>query len=81
MQEELAFKAQLHQSELNETRTRMEYSMEEVDSRAQREVESRLQDALQEMRQQHEAQTQIYREELESMYESKVRLSFPALTV
>lgn len=68
----MAFKSQLYQSELNETRTRMEYTMEEVDSRTQKELESRLRDALADLRKQHEAQTQIHREELEMLYESKV---------
>lgn len=72
IQEELTFKTQLHQSELNETRTRMEFTMDEVDSRTQKEVEHRLQEALADLRRQHEQQTQIYREEMESLYESKV---------
>lgn len=46
--------------------------MDEVDSKTQKEVESRLQEALAEFRAQHELQTQIYREELETLYESKV---------
>lgn len=46
--------------------------MDEVDTKAQREVESRLGEALIELRAQHELQTQIYREELEAIYESKV---------
>ena len=69
----MAFKAQLYQSELEETRTRLEFTMDEVDSKTQKEVESRLKEALAELRAQHEQQTQIYREELETMYESKVK--------
>ena len=51
----------------------MEYTMEEVDSRTQHELESRLRDALADLRKQHEEQTHIHREELEMLYESKVR--------
>lgn len=69
----MAFKSDLYQSELSETRTRMEYTMEEVDSKTQREMESKLQEALADFRKHHELQTQIHRDELESMYEAKVR--------
>lgn len=72
-QEELAFKSQLHQSELNETRTRMEISMEEVDSKVQREYEHKLQEALADFRHQHETEMRHYRDDLEVMYEGKVR--------
>jgi cellobiose-specific phosphotransferase system component IIA len=51
----------------------MEYTMEEVDVKKQKEMENRLQEALAEFREQHEIQTQIHREELESLYETKVK--------
>lgn len=72
MQEELEFKNQLHQSEISEARTRMEYTLDEVDSRTQKEAEHRLQEALADLRRQQEAQTQVYKVSMESMYESKV---------
>lgn len=46
--------------------------MEEVDTKTQREMESRLQEALADFRRQNEVQTQIHREEMESLYEAKV---------
>lgn len=46
--------------------------MEEVDSKAQREYEHKLQEALADFRQQHEGEMRRYREELEIIYESKV---------
>ena len=52
----------------------MEYTMEEVDTRTQKEMETRLQEALADFRRQHEIQTQIHREELETLYEAKVIL-------
>lgn len=72
LQEELAFKSQLHQSEINETRTRMEVSMEEVDTRAQREYEHKLEEALADFREQHDDEMRRYRQEMEYMYEAKV---------
>jgi len=72
LKEELAFKAQLHQSEMNETRTRMELSVDECDNKAQREYEHRLEEALADFRLQHETEMRRYREEMEIMYESKI---------
>ncbi|XP_067935431.1 lamin-B1-like [Watersipora subatra] len=72
LKEELAFLKQLHQSELNETRTRMEISMEEVDDKVQREYDNKLQEALHDFRRQHELEMKRYREEMEVMYESKI---------
>lgn len=46
----------------------------EVDSGRQREFESKLAEALTEMRAQHEDQVHLYKEELEKTYNSKVRV-------
>lgn len=68
----MAFQTQLHQAELAETRTRLEITLDEVDSRAEKEVENKLQSVLSDLRKQQEEQTQSYREDLENIYESKV---------
>ena len=47
--------------------------MDEIDSKAQREYEHKLEEALADFRLQHESEMRRYREELEIMYESKVR--------
>ena len=51
----------------------MELSVDEIDSKAQREYEHKLEEALADFRLQHESEMRRYREELEIMYESKVR--------
>ncbi|KAF6040300.1 Lam [Bugula neritina] len=73
LKEELAFQTQLHQAELAETRTRLEITLDEVDSRAEKEVENKLQSVLSDLRKQQEEQTQSYREDLENIYESKIQ--------
>lgn len=46
--------------------------MEEVDTKVQREYESKLAEALADFREQHEEEMRRYREDVEYMYESKV---------
>lgn len=46
--------------------------MVEIDSGRQLEFESKLAEALAELRAQHEAQVSLYKEELEKTYQSKV---------
>ena len=57
---------------MTETRSRFDYTLDETDSQTQQEVEHRLKEALADLRRQHELQTQVYKEEMASMYESKV---------
>ncbi|XP_067940631.1 prelamin-A/C-like [Watersipora subatra] len=72
LKEELDFKARLHESEMVETRSRLEFTLDESDVRAKEDAENRLQEALTDLRREHELQSQIHREELEALYESKV---------
>ena len=60
--------------ELNETRTRTEITMEEVDGRLTRDYESRLADALKQMREDYEYQIRTTREETEAVWLHKVKL-------
>lgn len=46
--------------------------MVEIDSGRQQEFESKLADALADLRAQHEDQVRLYKEELEKTYKSKV---------
>ncbi len=59
--------------ELNETRTRTEIQMEEVDGRVSRDYESRLAEALRQMREDYEYQIRTTREETEEVWLNKVR--------
>lgn len=47
--------------------------MVEIDSGRQQDFESKLSEALTELRRQHEEQLRIYKEEIEKTYNSKVR--------
>lgn len=58
--------------ELRETKRRHETRLVEIDNGRQREFESKLSEALQELRSQHEAQIRLYKEELEKTYGAKV---------
>lgn len=58
--------------EINETRRRRETRLVEVDSGSQIEYEYNLAQALREMREQHDAQVKLYKEELEQTYHAKV---------
>lgn len=72
LKEELAFLKQVHQEELNETVSRSRVVVEEVDGRLQTEYESRMKEALQEMRNDNDEQIRRMREETEAMYERKL---------
>lgn len=58
--------------ELRESKRRHESRIVEIDSGRQQEFESKLADALVELRTQHEDQVRLYKEELEKTYHSKV---------
>lgn len=66
--------------ELRETKRRHETRLVEIDNGRQREFESKLSEALQELRSQHEAQIRLYKEELEKTYGAKVS-SLPHATL
>ncbi|XP_030624644.1 lamin-B1 [Chanos chanos] len=76
--EELAFRRNMFEEEIKDTRRRHETRLVEIDSGKQVEYESKLALALAEMRQQHEEQVKLYKEEMEQTYMAKlenVRLS------
>lgn len=54
-------------------RSRYECRLVEVDSGRQKEFESKLADAMQQLRQEHESQIQQYKEDLERTFNAKVR--------
>ncbi|XP_023262932.1 lamin [Seriola lalandi dorsalis] len=72
LKEELEFQKNIYNEELRESKRRYESRMVEIDSGRQQEFESKLAEALCELRAQHEAQVQIYKEELEKTYQSKL---------
>ncbi|XP_040425523.1 lamin-L(III)-like isoform X1 [Cygnus olor] len=72
LQEQMTFQKRLHEDELKETKRVHESRMAEIESGRQREFESKLSDALQGLRKQHEEQIQGYKEELERTFSAKV---------
>ncbi|XP_029360707.1 lamin [Echeneis naucrates] len=72
LKEELEFQKNIYNEEIRESKRRYESRMVEIDSGRQQEFESKLAEALAELRAQHEAQVHLYKEELEKTYQSKL---------
>ncbi|KAK2172443.1 hypothetical protein NP493_960g01001 [Ridgeia piscesae] len=72
LKEELAFSRQIHSQELNESRMRTTVEVEEVDSRLQVDYEARLAEALQQMREENDAQIRATRGEAETYFQRKL---------
>ncbi|XP_075867865.1 lamin-A-like isoform X2 [Nelusetta ayraudi] len=72
LKEELEFQKNLHSEELREVKRRHESRVVELDNGRQQEFESKLAEALMEMRNQHEQQIKMYKEEIEKTYNSKL---------
>ncbi|NXV17445.1 LAML3 protein, partial [Cepphus grylle] len=72
LQEQVMFQKRLHEDELKETKRVHESRIAEIESGYQRELESKLLDALQGIRKEHEEQIQGYKEELERTFSAKV---------
>ncbi|XP_060765179.1 lamin-B1 [Neoarius graeffei] len=76
--EELEFRKNMFEEEIKDTRRRHETRLVEVDSGRQMEYEFKLAQALTDMRQQHDDQVKLYKEEMEQTYLAKlenIRLS------
>ncbi|TMS17948.1 Lamin-A [Larimichthys crocea] len=72
LKEELEFQKNLHSEELRETKRRHESRMVELDNGHQQDFESKLAEALVEMRNQHELQIKMYKDEIEKTYNTKL---------
>ncbi|XP_061839263.1 lamin-A-like isoform X2 [Nerophis lumbriciformis] len=72
LKEQLDFQKNLHSEELRETKRRHESRMVELDNGHQQDFESKLAEALTDMRSQHDLQIQLYKDELEKTYNSKL---------
>ncbi|XP_069736283.1 lamin-B1 isoform X1 [Phaenicophaeus curvirostris] len=70
--EDLEFRKNMYEEEINETRRKHETRLVEVDSGRQIEYEHKLAQALREIREQHDAQVKLYKEELEQTYHAKL---------
>uniref|UniRef100_A0AAR2JZR5 Lamin A n=1 Tax=Pygocentrus nattereri TaxID=42514 RepID=A0AAR2JZR5_PYGNA len=72
LKEELEFQKNIYSEELRESKRRHESRMVEIDSGRQQEFESKLAEALSELRGQHEEQLRIYKDEIEKTYNAKL---------
>ncbi|XP_073811634.1 lamin C isoform X2 [Musca autumnalis] len=73
LREELSFKDQVHVRELTETRSRRQIEISELDGRLSKEYEAKLQQSLQELRDQYESQMRANREEIELLYDNEIK--------
>ncbi|CAI5661699.1 unnamed protein product [Oreochromis niloticus] len=72
LKEELEFQKNIYNEELRESKRRFESRMVEIDSGRQQEFDSKLAEALIDLRAQHEEQVRLYKEEIEKTYNSKL---------
>jgi len=80
LDEELKFKIQLLEQQLEEVKTRKEIEITEMDGKLQEEYEDRLQKALNELRDVYDKQMTQNREDFGKLYESRVQELQAALT-
>lgn len=73
LKEELTFKDQVFQQELSESRSRRQVEISEIDGRLTEQYEAKLQQSLHELRDQYELQMRINREDIEGLYENKIK--------
>lgn len=73
LREELSFKDSVYQQQLTETRTRRQVEISEIDGRLSEKYEAKLQQALQDLRDQYESQMNNNRAEIEMLYEQKIK--------
>ncbi|XP_053350374.1 lamin [Clarias gariepinus] len=72
LKEELEFQKNIYAEEQRESKRRHESRMVEIDSGRNLDFESKLAEALIELRNQHEEQLRIYKEEIEKTYNAKL---------
>uniref|UniRef100_A0AAX7UB21 Lamin A n=1 Tax=Astatotilapia calliptera TaxID=8154 RepID=A0AAX7UB21_ASTCA len=72
LKEELEFQKNIYNEELRDSKRRFETRMVEIDSGRQQEFDSKLAEALIDLRGQHEEQVRLYKEEIEKTYNSKL---------
>ncbi|XP_053485201.1 lamin [Ictalurus furcatus] len=72
LKEELEFQKNIYAEELRESKRRHESRVVEIDGGRQMDFESKLAEALAELRGQHEEQLRIYKEEIEKTYSTRL---------
>ncbi|XP_066557578.1 lamin L3 isoform X2 [Amia ocellicauda] len=72
LREQMDFQKQLHEDEILKMRSRHETKLVEIESGRQKEIESKLTEALRQLRSEHEGQIQQYKEDLERTFSAKL---------
>lgn len=65
---------------MTETRTRRQIEISEIDGQLAEQYEAKLQQALQDLRDQYESQMANNRAEIELLYENKIKVSYLTMT-
>lgn len=73
LREELTFNNQIHFQEITDTRKRSHVEISEIDGRLAEEYEAKLQQSLRELREQYEHQMRSNREDIDVLYDAKVK--------
>uniref|UniRef100_A0A2M3Z5K3 Putative nuclear envelope protein n=1 Tax=Anopheles braziliensis TaxID=58242 RepID=A0A2M3Z5K3_9DIPT len=73
LREELTFKDQIHQQEVNETKNRRQIDITEIDGALSQQYEAKLQQTLNDLRQEYDDQLRINRSEISDLYETRLR--------
>lgn len=73
LREELSFRDELHAQEIVETRSRRQVDISEIDGRLAEQYEAKLQQSLQELRDQYEHQMRSNRDQIETMFDTKLK--------
>ncbi|XP_054835703.1 lamin-B2 [Eublepharis macularius] len=72
LQEELDFRKSIFEEEVRETRKRHERQLVEVDSGQKQDYQTKMAQALEDLRSQHDEQVRLYKLELEQTYQAKL---------
>ncbi|XP_041795340.1 lamin L3 [Chelmon rostratus] len=73
LSEQLELQKNISEQEIFEIQSRHESRLVEVDSGRRREFESKLAEAMQQLRQDHESQLQLYKEEMDKTFSAKLQ--------
>ncbi|XP_041082922.1 lamin-L(III)-like isoform X2 [Polyodon spathula] len=72
LREQMEFQKHIGEEELRETKSRLETRLVEIDAGRQKEFDSKLSEAMQQLRREHEGQIHQYKEELERNFIAKL---------
>lgn len=73
LRDEIKFKDQVHMKELNESRANRQVGLTENNSRLAEQYKAKLQESLQELRDQYEDQMRSNRDEIETLFDTKIK--------